>query len=191
MPYPLFETFCYENGELKNLSFHQIRFEKSRFLYYGQRHSPSLARVLARFSSFHTLPKKGLFRLRLAYNEWDFQLEISPYQRQIYRHFTPVYCDDIDYALKYTDRRLLNTLWQKRGKGEEIIIIKKGLVTDCRIGNLLFRHRQQWFTPNAPLLAGTQRAFLLAKGKIHLATIHATDLPQFEETRIINALNPL
>ena len=71
------------------------------------------------------------------------------------------------------------------------MIIKKGHVTDCTIGNLIFRQGTQWFTPDTPLLEGTQRATLLAQGRIKVQSILATDLSLFEEIRLINALNGL
>lgn len=46
------------------------------------------------------------------------------------------------------------------------MIIRQGKVTDCSIGNLIFRQNNQWITPDKPLLEGTQRAKLLEQKKI-------------------------
>ncbi len=71
------------------------------------------------------------------------------------------------------------------------MIIKNGKVTDCSIGNLIFRLGNQWLTPDTPLLAGTQREKLLQEGKIRETTIYAKDIEKFDEIRLINAMNGL
>ena len=86
---------------------------------------------------------------------------------------------------------MLNELLAQKGDCDEILIIKNGYVTDCSIGNLIFRQGTQWFTPDTPLLEGTQRAKLLTQGRIKVRSILATDLHLFEEVRLINALNGL
>ena len=74
---------------------------------------------------------------------------------------------------------------------DEIIIIKDSFVTDCSIGNLAFRKGTQWFTPNTPLLKGTQREYLLQSGQLQEIEIRLEQLEKFDEIRVINALNEL
>ena len=93
--------------------------------------------------------------------------------------------------MKYTDRSLINTLFAQRGACDEIIIIKNGKVTDCSIGNLIFRQGKKWYTPDTPLLLGTQREKLLQEGKIQECTIFQEDIVNFDEIKIINAMNSL
>ena len=47
---------------------------------------------------------------------------------------------------------------------------------------------EQWYTPQHPLLEGTQRAKLLALGKIKLRNIHILDLSGFKKLVLINAM---
>ena len=63
------------------------------------------------------------------------------------------------------------------------------MVTDCYIGNLLFLKDNHWYTPDTPLLQGTQRAYLLESQKIHLANIDKNDICQYKKVMMINALN--
>lgn len=63
------------------------------------------------------------------------------------------------------------------------------MVTDCSIGNLLFLKDNHWYTPDTPLLQGTQRAYLLEAQKVHLANIDKNDIWQYEKVMMINALN--
>ena len=182
--YPLFETLCIENGKIQNINLHQARCE-----YYGT----SAVKIFNLFSLIQ-LPaplQNQLVRCRIDYNAETTQIQYFEYHRKIYRTFQPVIYDDIEYSLKYSDRSLINTLFAQRGACDEIIIIKNGKVTDCSIGNLIFRQEKKWYTPDTPLLLGTQREKLLQEGKIQERTIFQEDIVNFDEIKIINAMNTL
>lgn len=191
MNYPLFETLCIENGQVQNLALHQQRYEQSLRAFYPQYQVQDLQKLFAENTALWAEISTSIIRCRIDYNATECHVQCFPYQRKAYRTFQPVFCDEIDYSLKYADRTLLNQLLQQRGDCDEIMIIKNGKVTDCSIGNLIFRQSSQWFTPDSPLLAGTQRRKLLSEGKIKVRSIFFEDLPQYEEVRLINALNPL
>lgn len=187
--FPLFETLCIENGKIQNIDLHQARYERSLREYYGK----SVVKIFNLFSLIQ-LPEPSqnqLVRCRIDYNDKTTQIQYFEYHRKIYRTFQPVICDDIEYSLKYADRSLINTLFAQRGTCDEIIIIKNGKVTDCSIGNLIFRQGKKWYTPDTPLLLGTQREKLLQKGKIQETTIFQEDIINFDEIKIINAMNTL
>lgn len=191
--FPLFETLCLENGILKNMELHQQRYEQSLVAFYGE----STVKIYDLLAEIHKTPEfstallQPLVRCRIAYNADSLQIQFFPYERKTYRHFQAVICDHIDYSLKYQDRVLLNTLLEQKQGCDEIMIIKNGKVTDCSIGNLIFRSGEVWVTPDEPLLNGTQRQFLLAQGKIKEQPIFAEDVKQFDEIRLINAMNGL
>lgn len=197
MEFPLFETLCIEAGEVKNIVLHQQRYESSLRRFYGKsavkifdilqliEKTPEFSTALSRPEGQH------LIRCRFAYNRTDYELRFFPYQRKIYQTFQTVICDHIDYSLKYENRELLNELLAQRGNCDEIIIIKQGKVTDCSIGNLIFLRGTQWITSDSPLLNGTQRQYLLATGRIRAETLWAEDIAQFDEIRLINAMNGL
>lgn len=188
--FPLFETIAIEYGKPLNLHLHQQRYERSLLQFYSTNIVPfSLAEILQQQTALFI--HSPLIRCRIDYNAEKYQLQCFPYERKPYRTFQPVICDHIDYSLKYADRQLLNQLVAQKGECDEIIIIKQGKVTDCSIGNLIFRKGKQWVTSDSPLLKGTQREFLLQQGKIHETTIFLSDLSQFEEIRLINSLNGL
>ena len=187
--YPLFETLCIENGKIQNIDLHQARYERSLREYYGK----SAVKIFNLFSLIQppALLQNRLIRCRINYNDKTTQIQYFEYHRKIYRTFQPVICDDIEYCLKYTDRSLINKLFAQRGTCDEIIIIKNGKVTDCSIGNLIFRQGKKWYTPDTPLLLGTQREILLQEGKIQDTTIFQEDIVNFDEIKIINAMNSL
>ncbi|OOF47268.1 aminotransferase class IV family protein [Rodentibacter trehalosifermentans] len=187
--FPLFETLAIEQGNIQNIEYHQARYERSLRQFYGK----SAVKIFNLFELIRlpTHLQNQLVRCRIDYNAQSIQIQYFEYQRKTYRTFQPIVCDDIDYHLKYTNRDLLNALFAQRGNCDEIMIIKNGKVTDCAIGNLIFRQGNQWFTPNTPLLKGTQREKLLREGKITEATIYAKDIEKFDEIRLINAMNGL
>ncbi len=187
--FPLFETLCIENGKIQNIDLHQARYERSLREYYGE----SAVKIFNLFSLIQ-LPaylQNRLVRCRIDYNAETTQIQYFEYYRKIYRTFQPIIFDDIEYGLKYSDRSLINTLLTLRGACDEIIIIKNGKVTDCSIGNLIFRQGEKWYTPDTPLLRGTQREKLLQEGKIQESTIFQEDIVNFDEIKIINAMNSL
>lgn len=187
--FPLFETLAIEQGNIQNIEYHQARYEQSLRQFYDK----SAVKIFNLFELIQVPPhlQNQLVRCRIDYNAENTQIQYFEYQRKIYRTFQPIVCDDIDYSLKYANRDLLNSLLAQRGTCDEIMIIKNGKVTDCSIGNLIFRQGNQWLTPGTPLLAGTQRKKLLQEGKIREATIYAQDIEKFDEIRLINAMNGL
>lgn len=189
--FPLFETICLEQGLAKNLPYHQQRYEKTLLKFYPHLKVTTfnLAEILAKHTALYT--SEPLIRCRIDYDQQNYAIQFFPYQRKTYRTFQPVFCDHIDYSLKFTDRTLLNQLLEQKAKCDEIMIIRQGKVTDCSIGNLIFRQNNQWFTPIEPLLEGTQRAKLLSEKKIIAREILFDDLAQYEEIRLINAMNGL
>ena len=194
MEFPLFETLAIEQGNICNIELHQQRYKRSLQVFYGKQSAVDFPHVFQLAEHIRVpleLTAEPLIRCRIDYNAEQIQCRYFPYQRKHYRTFKPVVCDYIDYGLKYADRTLLNELLEQKGDCDEIMIIKNGYVTDCTIGNLIFRQGTQWFTPDTPLLEGTQRAILLAQGRIKVRSILATDLSLFEEIRLINALNGL
>ncbi|WP_109077343.1 aminotransferase class IV family protein [Aggregatibacter kilianii] len=194
MEFPLFETLAIEQGKVCNIELHQQRYERSLRAFYGNKSAVVLSKVFQLAEHIQVpqeLNAEPLIRCRIDYNAEQIICRYFPYTRKTYRTFKPIVCDHIDYDLKYADRTLLNELLAQKGDCDEIIIIKNGYVTDCSIGNLIFRRGNQWFTPDTPLLEGTQRAKLLAQRRIKVRSILATDLDSFEEVRLINALNGL
>ncbi|MFZ7234809.1 aminotransferase class IV family protein [Avibacterium avium] len=193
MNFPLFETLCIEKGQVQNLALHQQRYENSlREFYAGQPYEIfSLAKILQKNTALWANNQSPIIRCRIDYNATQYRLQCFPYQRKNYQRFQPVICDDIDYHLKYSNRAIFNELLKQKGDCDEIIIVKQGKITDCTIGNLILRQGSQWFTPDSPLLIGTQRTALMQQNKIKVWSILLTDLADYEEIRLINALNPL
>ena len=53
----------------------------------------------------------------------------------------------ISYSYKYTTRGSLNELLTKRERYDEILIVKKGFITDTSYSNIIFFDGIKWLTP--------------------------------------------
>lgn len=184
---PYIETIRLQDGELKNLPYHQKRFEKTRSEELGLKNHPKL-------KPFVQIPDglyRGLYRCRIRYGKDIELIEYESYQRRQVSSLKLVYPGEISYRYKYSDRPLLDKLYAKRGACDDILIAKEGYLTDTYYANTVFWDGRNWYTPDRPLLAGTMRASLLDRGLISEAKIGIKDLGKFEHVRLINAMNDL
>ncbi|TDN99154.1 aminotransferase class IV family protein [Sunxiuqinia elliptica] len=178
----LLETIKIENGKLLNMVFHNWRFNQARRELFNLPEI-DLEQVISIPDDLANIT----YRCRVLYDQTIQKVEFIPYQTRSIQSLRLVYDDIINYAYKYANRTHLNELFKKRGNADEIIIVKKGLITDCTIGNLVFYDGEKWLTPEQPLLAGTQRQKLLSEGQIKQAKITEKDLSNYQKVGIINA----
>lgn len=179
-----FETICLENRKLKNLGFHEARLNKTRRELYGFADSWDLSEMIVIPDSIGN----EIHKCRLSYAKEIDYIRWEPYALRTIRRIQRVYHNNIDYSHKYEDRTELNTLFAQRNDCDEILIIKNGLVTDSIYCNVAFFDGEKWFTPDTPLLPGTQRAHLLTSGMIHEATIRETDIEKYKRVKLFNAM---
>ena len=130
----------------------------------------------------------GIVKCRFSYNDQGFLFQFENYTPKKIQFFKLVFDDAIDYGLKYSDRKVLASLLDKREDCDEIIIIKNGFVTDTSYSNLVFFDGTDWYTPANPLLAGTNRARLLQQGMIKEMFIRSNNLSNFSQFKMINAM---
>ena len=77
-----------------------------------------------------------------------------------------------------TDRSALDACFARRRGADDVIIVRRGLLTDSTVANLaLFDpHTARWYTPARPLLAGTH------------PNLAPESLVRFTRLRLFNAL---
>ena len=102
-----------------------------------------------------------------------------------------VYTEELDYSYKYSKREKLEGLFAQRGGCDDVLIVRKGRITDSSYANVVFFDGQDWWTPKDPLLKGTCRARLLDQGSIKEAAMEVEDLKNFKGLKLINALRDL
>ena len=184
---PLFETIKCSDGKLFNMEFHQARFEKSSVEYFGIRSQINLYEHI----EIPEFAKTGLFRCRVTYSTQIEKIEFIPHQYREIKSLKLIEDNDIDYRFKFDDRERLNLLFEKRGICDDIIIVKNGCITDSSAANLVFFDGKIWWTPDTPLLLGTQRTRLIKEGKIFECKITLTNLKKFKQVGLINAMQYL
>lgn len=152
----------------------------------GLHTSPSLKNILGDMK----FPDSGRIRVRIEYGtEEDMIIEQFPYMRRTVRKIRMMYILPPDYRYKYADRAWINALLSK-SQADEILIIREGRITDVSIANIAFFDGRNWWTPDAPLLKGTERDRLLENGVILESEIRVEDLGSFTGFRLMNAMLP-
>ena len=181
------ETIQLLNGVLLNLEFHQLRFEHTRKVKLGIKNHPRLAELI-------TVPKgleTGKLKCRVSYGEVIELVEFEPHQTREVHSLKLVYSDSIAYGFKYADRSELEALFQERADCDDILVVKKGSLSDSFYANVVFWDGENWLTPDTPLLPGTMRASLLNRDLIKEDSITPADLHRFQKLKLINAMNDL
>ena len=167
--FPVFETIAILDGIPQNLAFHQVRMDNAIEKLFKQTSVFNLAEIIQVPERY----QNGLVRCRIDYNQQDYHIIFSIYQKR--------------EIFKYSNRENFDLIKIEK---DEAIIIQNGKVTDCRVGNLLFLKNNIWYSPKDYLLKGTQLSYLLSQNKIKLVEIKIEDLHQYEKIMMINAMNP-
>jgi 4-amino-4-deoxychorismate lyase len=181
----LVETIRLENGILQNISYHNERMSRSLFELFKTRATTDLGKII----NIPAFALQGIYKCRVVYDDKSTMTEFLPYYAKLVRSLKIVYDDKINYAYKFTDRTAFLRLMELRGDCDDILIIKKGMVTDSSFSNVIFRQPDgKWITPVTCLLKGTRRSNLLENRIIRENYITIEDLNSFTEIRLINAM---
>lgn len=182
----LFETIRLHDGVLQNLAYHNIRLNYSRKSLYKTTDEIDLERVI----QIPATCSKGVYKCRVTYSKEVKSIDFELYVPHVVKSLRLIEDNTISYNYKYTNRGSLNKLLTKRERFDEIIIVKKGYITDTSYSNIIFFDGTKWFTPSTPLLHGTMRSYLLENNLISEMAIKVADLKQFQKARLINAMIP-
>jgi len=177
----LLETIRIENGRPLHLAWHNRRFNRVRRELFGAREALDLAGFLGE------IPLRGRYRCRVLYTLYIEQVELLPYSPRLPRRFALTEFDG-DYRYKYADRRVFEDLRRLHPGVEELILCRKGLLTDTTIANIALRRGMIWYTPRRPLLAGTTRARLLEAGQLVESDISCDEITGYDELALMNAM---
>lgn len=178
------ETLRIEDGKVWHASLHDRRMNDTRRAFFGP--VPDLHVTDYLRPEAYT----ARTRCRLTYARDAIRVEYFPY------HVRPVYSlqlvvqDDIDYRYKQADRHVLDEAFALRDTADDVLIVRHGLLTDTSIANIALWNGCEWHTPAQPLLAGTQRRYLLDTGQIKETDIPVASLGNYRHIRLFNALIP-
>jgi 4-amino-4-deoxychorismate lyase len=181
----LLETIKIKENRIYNIDVHNSRCNLSRrSLFHCQDEIDLRDHIdLQKVSS-----KKAFIKCRISYREIVESVAYLPYELPRINSLKTVGADDLEYAYKYENREALAALVRQKGECDEVIILKKGYVTDTSFSNLVFYDGSKYRTPARPLLAGTKRAVLLETGKITTAEIKLMDFKFFQYVFLINSM---
>jgi 4-amino-4-deoxychorismate lyase len=182
----LLETIRLENGRLPYLPFHQQRLVQSQAFHYGGVPAIDLQKEIVIPEAY----REGIYKLRMLYSERVERIDIQAYTIRPVRALQMLKIRDLDYAYKYADRQALQSLFDSRTYGDDVLLIRDGLLTDTSYANVALYDGHKWVTPAQPLLSGTARARYLESGLLHSADIPYQALEQFVAIKLINAMMP-
>ncbi|BCX78622.1 hypothetical protein LBC_00840 [Campylobacter sp. 19-13652] len=113
--------------------------------------------------------------------------ELSPYKpRQIAS--IRLINSDIDYSKKWLDRSEIDALFALKGRCDEVLVVKDGLISDTSIANVAVLIGGKWLTPKTPLLRGTCRDRLVGQRLIKPANIDVKSLLEARGFAVLNAM---
>lgn len=179
----LLETIRCQDGQLDNLHYHQERLKRSRRELLGLSGDLRLEDIQVPEEM-----RSGLYKCRIVYAEKIEVIEFLPYQMQAVASLKLVDCGQLNYSYKFADRKPIEKLYRLRNQADDVLFLRRGLLTDTSYANIALFDGHQWFTPARPLLAGTRRAALVDAGLLLPDHIHPKDLAHFQELRLINAM---
>ena len=183
----LIESIKILDGRVYNLHFHENRANMSRMSLFGIQDPLNIKKVLSKLQ----IPKKGLLKCRIIYDQEISEVEIKPYSIRKIEKIKIIYDDHVSYQYKLLDRKELDLLYAQREVNDEILIVKNGLLADAYYYNIVCKLGSTYYTPSIPLLQGIQREYLLSKTTIIEEEISAEDILKFDMIYLINALTPL
>jgi len=180
----LIETICFENGIFHRIPLHQERMTRARSHFFNCADTISLAAVL----EIPEILKKQKVKCRISYSRTIDEIEYEIYVPKEIQKIQCVYDDSAWYDHKLKNRDALLLLLDKRGTAEEVLIVRNGYITDTSYANVVLRKENKWYTPDIPLLPGTRRTHYLQNGILSEAQIKPSELCQYDELRLINAM---
>ncbi len=180
------ETLNIQNGEIRNLDFHQERLNRTRWKKFGLEDELDLNGFIRSQKDFLQTPDVKR-KCRILYAENFEFIEFVPYQIHPFRSVRLVENHEIEYRFKSEDRSAFE-LMKDSVTEDEIIIVKNGQITDTSYSNLVFFDGERWITPTSYLLNGTMRQSLLKSGQIIEEEINPKDLNRFFSFKRINAM---
>ena len=177
------ETICIKNGVAVSLEDHAERMRQTadRFGFTA----PGLPCIESLLPG--SLRDKKV-KCSIGYRETIRTVGFVAYTPKVIRSLVLVEGDGLDYSFKYSDRRRLEVLNSRGGKGDEALIAQNGCITDTTYSNVVFRKKGEFFTPGTYLLNGTKRQRLLRNSIIKEADITVDNLHEYEHVYLINSM---
>jgi len=180
----LVESIQIKDGQISLLPYHEARANRTRMALLGIGKPIHIGAAIQEKGSF----QYGLYKCRVVYNEKIEEIIVQEYQIREIKTVKLLEDNEITYDFKFLERPALDILYQNRDACDEIMITKKGLITDAFYYNYIFEKAGSWFTPESPLLKGCRRAALIDSGMLHTADIPVDRIYDYDRIHLINAM---
>ena len=184
--YRLIESILIENRQPHLMEYHNRRFNNAcRDLF-----NMAANFDLNRYIKFDPGITNERYKYRILFDGDTFETHIQRYIQRKTKTLRLVKVDDIEYPYKTTDRQKLDEAFGWRNYCDDVIIVRKGMITDAYFSNILLFDGKNWITPAKPLLKGVQRAFLLDKKRIIEKDVSIDEIYNYKYIKLINAMIP-
>lgn len=180
----LFETIRVEQGVAHFVDYHQRRVDRS-VERIGSKEGVDLRSYIEALE----LPATGCHKLRISYTGTGIVgHSVTLYQARRVESLRLVVADSICYDCKWEDRGEIERLVAQSGGCDDVLIVRRGAVTDCSFANVALFDGVEWVTPAVPLLGGTCRERLVEEGVLRPRVVTAESLGSYKAVALINAM---
>lgn len=171
-----FETVKCEDGAAYNLEYHCRRIARTIMININLQE--------------YILPINDDFlKCKVIYDKYGvLDVLYEPYVKRLIKSFKIIHDDTIEYKHKSVHRESIETLYEKKGNADEIIIVKNGWITDTSIANIAIFDGSNWLTPAVPLLRGTTQERLIENKELIQANISVDMLKNAKKIALLNAM---
>lgn len=179
------------NHQSLPIYFETIRMIEKKALHLPYHHQRIFTTIHKKYPLEALLnpPSDQLYRTKVIYNVQEIlDISYTPYTPKKINSFKLIFCDTIEYPLKFLDRSAIDTLYTQKGECDEIIIVKNGFLSDTSIANIALYLDGVWLTPKTPLLQGTSRARLLKENFLKEKDLQIKDLFRAQKIALCNAM---
>ena len=179
---PCFETMFYENGSVRNMEYHQKRFDLTRYRLFKTAEKIDLENIIS------CCQIENMSRVKVIYHKEVVKIECSPLTDRDFKTFRLTE-SNIKYSYKYMDRKELESIKKRNTDVDDVIIYNsEGLLKDTTIANIALYIEGNWVTPKRPLLHGTVREKLLKEKFLTAKDLMIEDINIATNFAIMNAL---
>lgn len=182
--FPLFETIKIHQQKIVHFENHFARMKHSIKALSGR----DLQFELNEKIILQEIKNDDLLKCKILYNENDFEIEISNYEKRLIENIVFIDDDNISYPLKFVDRNCFLKHTQNLQTTTEPIFVVDGLLTDSSYSNIVLWNGNEWHTPKEPLFFGVKRNYLINKKLILEKEISINDIHQYQKISLINAM---
>lgn len=183
------ETIRVYRGAPELLPYHKKRVRETQY----QHNISPLDNFIETIESYIRREKINidtLYKCRVIYNKEIESITVEEYSPKEIKSLQMVNSDKINYQYKSTNRDELALLLNKRRQSDDIIIAKRGEITDTSFSNLILLDGEEWVTPRTPLLNGVMRQYLLDRGVVKSRDIRVDSIEHYSHVMLINAMLP-